>query len=182
MALQWPVLAIVLWPVYCFITYLSSFTCQSISDCGCSPFSSCYDLFFLLLSLVLTFSSDALADSLPQLFACCFQNFAVKGAVKLGAGNSSSRSAFPAAGGPWAKLLLSRAPHLWLEGGIASPGSASALRCQVGSSCGAERQTGKERSMAWWCRCGWMPLSSVSVPDKQLGLWLFCHYLEKDSY
>lgn len=56
--------------------------------------ASCFQIMAVLLShpvmtfsffcslWFLTFSSDAVDDSLPQLFAYCFQHFSVKGAVK----------------------------------------------------------------------------------------------------
>lgn len=84
--LQWLVLAIVVFSgqFCCFVTFSLSF-CRYFQIVAVF-LSQSVMIFFLYFLWFLKFSSDALADSLPQLFSYCFQIFFCKRSPEIGRG------------------------------------------------------------------------------------------------
>lgn len=168
-----------LWPVlllcYIFLVILSLF-----SDCGCIPFSVCYD-FFSLLSLVLEILFRCLGRlSAPTVFLL-LPNFFCKRSPEIGRGRLQLSFCFYC----WRETLGKAVSFLGFSLGVDY--TASWVYFSTKTPCGIftrarKRQIREETRMVQlccWCRC--MPPSSVSVLDKQLQL-LFSYFSEKDSY
>ena len=127
------------WPVL-LLYYVSSHFPVIFRLCLFSFLSLLQFFFFPLLSLVLEILFGCLGWlPAPTVFLLLPNFFSVKGALKQGAGDSSSCSAFTARVRRWAKLFVFWTPHLWMEGvGYTASWVCFSTRCHVGSSHGAE--------------------------------------------
>lgn len=129
----------------------------------------------------LKFSSDALADSLPQLFSYCFQIFFCERSTETGCGRLQLSFCLYCSYETLGKAVYFLDSSL-VDGRCGLHSFLGLLRHQMPCGIltrGRMSRLGEETRILWWCWCWYVLPSSVSVPNKQFELGLFSPYSER---